>query len=288
MLTGVVLSFASLDLSVDDRLTLISPGAELVLQRHGLAVSLTVGCRLQRRLRFTIALVSRTDRTMAVQPIVILGGFLITAEAYEPMRCWLERRTGQPVRLVPADRLDWLLTIGTWGWRRLLDRTAALVQELASASPTGKVTLIGHSSGGVMLRLFLGDQPFAGRRYNGVALADRLFCLGSPHTALRATALRQLVDRRYPGACFADVVEYVSVAGDLQPADGSATARRLAPGSYRSIAGSAELPGDGLVPVCSASLDGSRTLVLPGVAHGGVFGSRWYGTPEVVAQWWCD
>lgn len=225
---------------------------------------------------------------MATQPIVILGGFLITAEAYAPMRGWLEQRCGQPVRLVPAGRLDWLLTIGTWGWCRLLDRTAALVQELASASPTGKVTLIGHSSGGVMLRLFLGDEAFAGRRYNGLALADRLFCLGSPHTALRATALRQLVDRRYPGAFFADAVEYISVAGDLQLEDGSATARRLAPSSYRAIAGTSDLAGDGLVPVRSASLQGSRTLVLPGVAHGGAFGSRWYGSPEVVAQWWCD
>jgi len=225
---------------------------------------------------------------MAAQPIVILGGFLITAEAYQPMRRWLEQRCGQPVLLVPATRLDWLFTVGAWGWRRLLDRTAALVEELAAGSPTGKVTLIGHSSGGVMLRLFLGGEPFAGRVYNGVELVDRLFCLGSPHTALRATPLRQLVDRRYPGACFADAVEYVSVAGDLTLVDGSATARRLAPGSYRAISGSEAVAGDGLVPVGSACLQGSRQLVLPGVAHGGAFGPRWYGTPEVVAQWWCD
>ena len=220
------------------------------------------------------------------QPIVILGGFLITAEAYAPMAAWLEQRCGQPVRLVPATRLDWLLTVGAWGWRRLLDRTAALVQELAAGSPTGKVTLIGHSSGGVMLRLFLGPEPFEGRVYDGAALADRLVMLGSPHTALRATPLRQLVDRRYPGARFADRVAYVSVAGDLDPADGSATARRLGPDSYRAICGSAAVPGDGLVPVASACLAGSRTVVLPGVAHGGAFGPRWYGTPEVVAQWW--
>lgn len=288
MVTRVVLTFASPDLLDDDERrpddAAQPEAAELVLQRH----NLTVSCRLQHRSDVTIALGNRTDRTMATQPIVILGGFLITAEAYEPMRDWLEQRCGQPVRLVPADRLDWLLTIGTWGWRRLLDRTAAIVRELVSDSPTGKVTLIGHSSGGVMLRLFLGDSPFAGRRYNGAAYADRLFCLGSPHTALRATALRQLVNRRYPGAFFADAVEYISVAGDLQPADGSATARRLAPGSYRAIAGNAELAGDGLVPVVSACLDGSRTLVLSGVAHGGAFGPCWYGTPEVVAQWWCD
>ena len=223
---------------------------------------------------------------MTAQPILILGGFLITEEAYQPLCRWLEEHSGMPVRLVPATLLDWVLTVGGWGWRRLLDRTAALAQELAAASPTGRITLIGHSSGGVMLRLFLGPEPFEGRVYNGAAVADRLICLGSPHTALRSTALRQLVDRRYPGACFADAVQYVSVAGDLNLADGSATARRLAPGSYRAISGSEHVPGDGLVPVSSACLQGSRHLVLPGVAHGGAFGPRWYGTPEVVAQWW--
>jgi triacylglycerol esterase/lipase EstA (alpha/beta hydrolase family) len=225
---------------------------------------------------------------MTAQPIVMLGGFLITAEAYEPMRLWLAQRCGQPVRLVPATRLDWLLTTGRWGWRRLLDRTAVLVHELAAQSPTGKVTLIGHSSGGVMLRLFLGGEPFAGATYNGSHWVDRLFMLGSPHTALRATPLRQLVDRRYPGAFCADAVQYVSVAGDLDLADGSPAARRLAPGSYRGISGHAAVAGDGLVPVASACLQGSRAVVLPGVAHGGAFGPRWYGTPEVVAQWWSD
>lgn len=224
---------------------------------------------------------------MGEQPILILGGFLITAEAYAPMQAWLAAHNGgQPVCLVPATRVDWLLTVGSWGWRRLLDRTASLARQLAAASPTGRITLIGHSSGGVMLRLFLGSEPFAGRIYGGAALVDCLICRGSPHTALRATALRQLVDRRYPGAWFADAVRYVSVAGDLNPEDGSATARRLAPGSYRAINGNAAAAGDGLVPVASACLSGSQAIVLPGVAHGGAFGARWYGSPEVVAQWW--
>ena len=54
--------------------------------------------------------------------------------------------------------------------------------------------MIGHSSGGVMLLLFLGAEPFEGRIYNGTAAADRLSCLGSPHTALRARPLRELVN----------------------------------------------------------------------------------------------
>jgi len=38
--------------------------------------------------------------------------------------------------------------------------------------------------------------------------------------------------------------------------------------------------------VQSALLRGSEPITLPGVAHGGAFGDRWYGTPEVVQQWW--
>jgi hypothetical protein len=145
-----------------------------------------------------------------------------------------------------------------------------------------------------MLRLYLDDQPFEGRRYNGRALADRLVMLGSPHTALKATVMRQRVDRLLPGARFANdpaaAVRYLSVAGAIQldPATGqaSATARRLAPTAYRNSTGNAGDRGDGLVPVESALLQGSDPLVLEGVAHGGAFGPRWYGTPEVVTQWW--
>ena len=220
------------------------------------------------------------------QPVLILGGFLITEEAYQPMCSWLQQHTQQPVELVPANRFDWLLTSWAFGWRRLLDRVAAQAEVLSARSATGKVTLIGHSSGGVMLRLFLADAPFAGRRYDGKRWADRFYTLGSPHTALRATPLRQMVDRLYPGACFVDQVHYFSVAGALSAGDGSALSQRMAPGSYQAIAGCRDLKGDGLVPVQSALLDGSEQITLSGVAHGGVFGAHWYGTPAVVPQWW--
>ena len=157
---------------------------------------------------------------MTTQPVVILGGFLIGVEAYEPMRLWLEDSLNQPVVVVPSTRLDWLLTSTAWGWRRLLDRTAALVESAAGQSTTGKVTLIGHSSGGVMLRLLLSADPWMGRCYGAQRWVDRLYTLGSPHTALRATAMRAFVDQRWPGAFFAPAVDYVAVAGELDLAEG--------------------------------------------------------------------
>jgi hypothetical protein len=107
---------------------------------------------------------------------------------------------------------------------------------------------------------------------------------------LKATPLRALVDRELPGAFHSDSVRYISMAGDidLDPAAGQAsdTARRLAPTAYRNSTGNAEDRGDGLVPVAGALLAGSQPIVLEGVAHGGAFGPRWYGTPLVVEQWW--
>ncbi len=223
---------------------------------------------------------------MPAQPIVILGGFLISPQAYTPMAEWLERRSGQPVRVVPVGKAEWLLTVFAFAWARILDRVAATVAELARRSPTGRVTLIGHSSGGIMLRLFLDEAPFQGRRYDGKALADTLVMLGSPHTALKATVLRRMVQRRLPGSAFADRVRYVSVAGDLDLATATPMARRLAPTAYRNSTGAADDRGDGLVPVASALLEGSTAVVLPGVAHGGAFGPCWYGSPAVIERWW--
>jgi hypothetical protein len=222
------------------------------------------------------------------QPIVILGGFLIDPEAYGPMAQRLEELSGQTVRLVPVGKPEWSLTVFAFAWARILDRVARTVGELARRSATGRVTLIGHSSGGIMLRLFLDDAPFQGRRYDGKALADTLVMLGSPHTALRATVLRAMVQRRLPGAAFAPSVRYVSVAGDLDLSAATPLARRLAPTAYRNSTGDAADRGDGLVPVSSALLEGSTAVVLPGVAHGGAFGDRWYGTPSVVDRWCAD
>ncbi|MEB3199995.1 MAG: esterase [Synechococcaceae cyanobacterium] len=223
---------------------------------------------------------------MPLQPIVVLGGFLIGAEAYGPMLEQLRQLSGQPVRLVPVGQLEWSLTVFPFAWANILDRVGAAVRELARESPSGRVTLIGHSSGGIMLRLFLDDAPFQGRRYDGKALVDTLVMLGSPHTALKATPLRQMVQRRLPGAHFAPRVRYVSVAGDLELAAATPTARRLAPTAYRNSTGDPEDRGDGLVPVASALLEGSTPVVLQGVAHGGAFGESWYGSPEVVERWW--
>lgn len=221
------------------------------------------------------------------QPVLVLGGFLITAEAYAPMTVWLKQQGVLEAQVVPVTRLEWLMTTWGFGWRRVLDRVDAMVQELQASSPTGRVTLIGHSSGGVMLRLYLSDEAVVGGGYGGAARCDRLVTLGSPHQAVRATPLRMLVDRRFPG-CHEPGVDYVAIAGEinLEGENASAFSRRSASGSYKSIAGDAELSGDGLVPVGSALLKGARHLVQADTAHGGFFGKLWYGSVQRLESWW--
>jgi hypothetical protein len=51
---------------------------------------------------------------LQLAPTLILGGFLITAEAYKPMVAEVAAATGQPAAVVPASRGDWLLT--SWSW----------------------------------------------------------------------------------------------------------------------------------------------------------------------------
>ena len=44
-------------------------------------------------------------------------------------------------------------------------------------------------------------------------------------------------------------------------------------------------PGDGIVPASSAHLRGAQRVNLRGVSHG-TLGSRWYGSAEVIDEWW--
>lgn len=222
------------------------------------------------------------------QPVVILGGFLITDEAYQPLIDWLRNEQGIDACVVHATRADWLLSSWAFGWRRLLQRVDQAVVAAKARSGSPRITLIGHSSGGVMLRLYLADTGLKGAILNGRQHCNRLISLGSPHQALRATPLRAMVDRLLPGCACAPDVDYISVAGrlNLQSAAASPFARRSAAGNYERISGDAKAPGDGLVPVSAAWLQGSRLIELEDTAHGGLFGQPWYGSPERISQWW--
>jgi hypothetical protein len=221
------------------------------------------------------------------QPIVILGGFLASATLYRNMGRSLHALTGVPVYIVPVTSADWFPSVTLAGWLRVLHKLDQSVHEAVRASPTGRTTLIGHSSGGIVGRLFLSPEPFEGHAYRGLDYISLLITLGSPHYNYRGGHNRRWVETRYPGACFSPDVDYVSIAGRaIMGNRGGLPLARFAFRAYRRLCGTGETWGDGLVPVASALLEGSHQVTLSGIYHYGSPGKPWYGTPEAVAKWW--
>jgi pimeloyl-ACP methyl ester carboxylesterase len=225
------------------------------------------------------------------QPIVILGGFASLDTLYVGMRAARARCTGQAVSIVPAWSLDWLPGVRPEHWKRILDKLGDTVQRAASASPTGKVTLIGHSAGGVLARFYLSPKPLMGRAYRGIEYVDHLITLGSPHTnqsnVMFGGRLSQWVNRHCPGVAFAPQVRYTSVIGRaIRGRRWGGTRARLAYLSYRGVCGEGGVWGDGVVPARSAWLPDSQRIVLEDVSHFAGFGRRWYGSRDVIGRWW--
>tara|TARA_B100000965_G_C19592130_1_gene758438 strand:- start:389 stop:1090 length:702 start_codon:yes stop_codon:yes gene_type:complete len=221
------------------------------------------------------------------QPVIILGGFLININAYKEMQEYIHTRTSDKVVVVPVSKLEWLATNWSFGWKNILDKVDKIVKELSEESSTRKVTLIGHSSGGMILRLFLSDLLFNRNKYNGKAMANCLITLGSPNQAKRATYLRSFVSSQLPGSFYSEFVKYISVAGelDLNGLNATKISVRLSKSSYRALNGSSDVIGDGLVPRDSALLFGSKQIVMKETAHGKTFGKEWYGSKNKVEEW---
>ena len=169
----------------------------------------------------------------------------------------------------------------------LLRKLEHAVHQAVRHSTTGKVTLVGHSAGGVMARLYLSPKPFLGHAYRGLDYVDHLITLGSPHYNQRGGQMRRWVDEQYPGTYFAPQVEYTSVAGKAIRGNRRGSFRgRWAYRFYERLSGAGNAWGDGLVSAASALLRESQQITLEGVSHFTGFGGPWYGTAEVVPQWW--
>ena len=221
------------------------------------------------------------------QPIIILGGFLIDRHTYKEMREYIKSRTNNKVVIVPVNKIEWLSTNWSFGWKIILDKVEIIVKKLSKESSTNKVTLIGHSSGGMILRLYLSDLLFKRKVYNGKDYANCLITLGSPNQAKRATYLRDFVSSKLPGSFYSKNVNYISVAGelDLNGQNATKTSIRLSKSSYKALNGNGDVIGDGLVPKDSALLMGSTQIVIKETAHGKTFGKEWYGSKNRVEEW---
>jgi pimeloyl-ACP methyl ester carboxylesterase len=229
--------------------------------------------------------------TKTEQPIVLFGGFMSFTMLYWDMRDALKHITGQPVWIVDVVGHDWLAIITSSGWPHLLRKLDQAVQAAVQHSSTGKITLVGHSAGGVLARLYLSPHPFMGRAYRGLDVVNHLITLGSPHYnrggRTRGGHTSRRIEKQYPGAYFAPEVNYVAVAGRMQQGNDSGSLReRWVHKVYKEIRGAGDVWGDGLVPVEAALLDGAYQIVLDGVSHFSGFGGPWYGHKDVIPSWW--
>lgn len=220
---------------------------------------------------------------------MVLGGFLSSPGLYREMAAALRGRAGCRVAVADVHPRQWAAAVSARGWSRILDLLHEAVESTAQHSPGGRVVLVGHSAGGVIGRLYLSPEPFRGRRYAGLERVATLITLGSPHHNPERARLRRHVEETLPGAFFAPRVRYVSVAGRaVTGARGGTAKQRVAAWLYGHLSGNGEVEGDGLVPAASALLEGAEQHVLDGVYHAPVFGSPWYGSPEIVDRWWCE
>jgi len=220
-------------------------------------------------------------------PIIILGGFLITSEAYIPAMNTIENISGRKVYVVNVTRKDWFKSNSSIGWINILNKVKNKVTFALKETKEKKIDLIGHSSGGIMLRLYLSSEPFNNVIYDGKSTTRNLITLGSPHQAVKATKLRRFVDEKYPGNFFKNI-NYVSVGGkiEINSNQTSILTKLIAKNSYKSISGDKDESGDGLVPLSSSLLKDSQQIILPETVHGGIFGKNWYGSTAKVREWW--
>ena len=220
-------------------------------------------------------------------PIIILGGFLITSEAYNPAAHIIENISGRKVYVVNVTRKDWFKSNSATGWINILNKVKNKVTFALKETKEKKIDLIGHSSGGIMLRLYLSSEPFNHIVYDGKSTARNLITLGSPHQAVKATKLRRFVDEKYPGNFFKNI-NYVSIGGkiEINSQQTSILTKLVAKNSYKSISGDKDESGDGLVPLSSSLLKNSQQIILPETVHGGIFGKNWYGSTAKVREWW--
>ena len=79
-------------------------------------------------------------------PIIILGGFLITSEAYSITKNTIENISGRKVYIVNVTRRDWFRSISAEGWIKILNKVKNKVAFALKETKAKKIDLIGHSS----------------------------------------------------------------------------------------------------------------------------------------------
>ncbi|HEX5828158.1 MAG TPA: hypothetical protein VFY23_11585 [Candidatus Limnocylindrales bacterium] len=232
--------------------------------------------------------------------VLLLGGFLTSPFLYRPFVRRLGARGVADVVTASVWLPDWLLAarhglgpILTRSGRALLEASARS-ERLSGGAP---VLVVGHSAGGMSARLLTCPEPFAGRRLNASGRIGAIVTLGTPHHVGADGEMGRRVgaeaatfaNRVVPGAAFAPRVGYLAVGSRavVGRPEGSLNERR-AWRVYQDLLhdpAATAIPGDGLVPLESALLEGVPHVVFDDALHGQWPGD-WYGSERFLDEWW--
>ncbi len=225
-----------------------------------------------------------------VLPTVILPGYLANAQPYQEMEAALTKQ-GFPAVTVPLRRRDWLPTLGGRSIIDIVRSLDATAQKAMVDYDCDQINLVGHSAGGWISRIYLGDVPYDIHQSNRHRTfphpardhVSTLLTLGTPHSSQERWTQKNLnfVNQAYPGAFYTDV-SYVCVAGKSVEGKKSDW---FTFNSYKITGGDGFVWGDGIVPVSAAHLEGAHNAVLEKVWHSPRPDRLWYGSNEAVEQW---
>lgn len=161
------------------------------------------------------------------------------------------------------------------------------------------IILLGHSAGGWLGRAAVGY----GLEDEGLSIdvekVKAIVTLGAPNLPpppevmdMTRGALR-ITNEQFPGAFHSDTTAYVTVIGEA--IQGKKQERKsplertsvtgFAYNSYEAVCGDGTTIGDGVVPTCSAHVDGATQLTLAGVFHSINAPDQWYGADKVIDEW---
>jgi pimeloyl-ACP methyl ester carboxylesterase len=225
-------------------------------------------------------------------PTVILPGYLAGAVPYREMEQALQE-LGVPCMTVPLLRRTWIPTIGGRSMLPILTLLDQTVKQVLQASGGERINLVGHSAGGWIARIYLGEVPYdihprnAGKVcvWKAHPSVATLVTLGTPHVSQERWTKRNLdfVKNNYPGA-FHPETRYVCAAGKAIYG-ARQWGKWFAYSSYELTIGRGDVWGDGITPIDAAHLAGAENLTLNGVLHSPRPGGVWYGSPPIVPQW---
>lgn len=225
-------------------------------------------------------------------PTVILPGYLASATDYQDLEKDLKGQ-GIPTVTVPLRKRDWLPTLGGRSIVPIIRAIDNTVKQTLTKYNVSQVNLIGHSAGGWIARIYLGEKPYTIHNdvtelegvWNARHHVSTLITLGTPHLSQERWTKKNLdfVKHNYPGAFYPEV-KYICVAGKAiygQRKLGS----WLAYNSYQLTCGLGNCWGDGITPITAAHLEGAINITLEKVMHSPNSLGIWYGSQEVQKDW---